>query len=145
MPQESVIQCRILADERTIPELDLKNRYRQNIGKWGETAAAQYLEGQGCAVVAVNVRTPEGEIDLIVEQGGELRFVEVKTRTSVGFGNPEESVTRRKFEHMTRAAMKYLSDHELAEGTMHLDVVAVTGKPGASNLIFEWFKDVEIA
>lgn len=126
-------------------EQGLKNRYRQNIGKWGESAAAQFLERQGCAVIAVNVRTPEGEIDLIVELNGELRFVEVKTRTTAGFGNPEESITRTKFEHMSRAAERYLVDHDQASGTWHLDVIAINGKPGIDDMKFEWFKDVEIA
>lgn len=122
----------------------MKNRYRQKIGKWGESAAAQFLEQQGCALVALNVRTPEGEIDLIVELDGELRFVEVKTRTTAGFGNPEESITRRKFEHMCSAAERYLVDHEKASGTWHLDVMAINGKPGSTDLNFEWFKDVEL-
>jgi putative endonuclease len=122
----------------------LKNHYRQVVGKWGETAAADYLMRQGCLVKEVNVRTSEGEIDLIVELEGELRFVEVKTRTSNRFGNPEEAITRRKFDHMRRAAESYLAEKTDEAGSWHLDVIAIQGKPGSQNLEFEWFKDVEI-
>ncbi|HBF40691.1 MAG TPA: YraN family protein [Anaerolineaceae bacterium] len=121
----------------------LKNRYRQNIGKCGEAAAGQYLSGQGCSILEMNQRTPEGEIDLIVELAGELRFVEVKTRTSTQYGNPEESITRSKFDHMTRAAEWYTMEHNLT-GTWHLDVIAIKGKPGSEEMDFEWFKDVEV-
>jgi putative endonuclease len=112
----------------------LKNLYKQKIGRWGEAAASEYLVAQGCSLVATTVRTPEGEI----------RFVEVKSRTSRKFGYPEESITRNKYEHMYSAAEWYLSNACTAESTWHLDVVAVYGNPDSNNIELKWFKDVEV-
>jgi putative endonuclease len=53
---------------------------RHALGRRGERVAAAYLHGRGCAVLARNVRTRRGEIDLIVRDGRSLVFVEVKTR-----------------------------------------------------------------
>jgi len=114
--------------------MKLKDLYKQKIGRWGEAAASEYLIAQGCSLIARNVRTPEGEIDLIVELVGEIRFVEVKSRTSRKFGYPEESITRNKYEHMNSAAEWYLSNAAAADGTWHLDVVAVYGNPGSNNI-----------
>ncbi len=122
----------------------LKNLYKQKIGKWGEAAASEYLVAQGCSIVARNERTPEGEIDLIVKLSGETRFVEVKSRTSHKFGYPEESITLNKYEHMVSAAEWYLSNAAVADGTWHLDVLAVYGNPGSTKIEMKWFKDVEV-
>lgn len=123
----------------------MKNLYKQKIGKWGENAAAEYLIAQGCSLVARNERTPEGEIDLIVELSGETRFVEVKSRTSHKFGYPEESITLNKYEHMVSAAEWFMSNSAATpDGTWHLDVVAVYGNPGSTKIEMKWFKDVEV-
>jgi putative endonuclease len=68
--------------------------HRQKIGKWGEAAAARYLEARGYRILQHNVRTPYGEIDLIASQESRVVFVEVKTRTSLSYGLPEAAVTR---------------------------------------------------
>ncbi len=123
----------------------MKNLYRQKIGKWGEAIASEYLAANGCNILAANVRTSEGEIDLVVELAGETRFVEVKSRTSRKFGYPEESITVVKYEHMVAAAESYLSKLEKSIEDWHLDVVAVYGKPESGIIEVEWFKDVEVS
>ena len=55
----------------------------QRVGQWGEQAAADYLSAKGYEIMARNVRTPYGEIDLIAQKDGFTIFVEVKARTSV--------------------------------------------------------------
>jgi putative endonuclease len=102
--------------------------HNQQIGKWGETVAARYLEERGFRVVARNVRTPYGEIDIIAEKEGFTSFIEVKTRTSESFGPPEISVTPRKQEHMLAAAEHYAQENEIDH--WQIDVIAVEGKPG---------------
>jgi len=59
-------------------------------GKWGESLAADYLVEKGYTLVVTNFRTPDGEIDLVVQKDGELVFVEVKTRRNVRFGMPPQ-------------------------------------------------------
>ena len=71
----------------------------QKIGAWGESVATEYLEKRGFIIIGRNVRTPYGEIDIVVEKDGVAIFVEVKTRTSKSLGPPEIAVTPRKQEH----------------------------------------------
>ncbi|MEW5941133.1 MAG: YraN family protein, partial [Chloroflexota bacterium] len=58
------------------------SRPQQRVGRWGEQAAAEYLEKRGYLILARNFRTKHGEIDLIARQDNILVFVEVKARSS---------------------------------------------------------------
>ncbi|MBN1453146.1 MAG: YraN family protein [Anaerolineales bacterium] len=98
----------------------------QKVGAWGESIAAEYLEKRGYKIIARNVRTPYGEIDLIAEKDGFTIFVEVKTRTSNSLGPPEISITPRKQEHMLSAAEHYTQKNEIDH--WQIDVIAVEGK-----------------
>jgi putative endonuclease len=100
------------------------------LGKWGELQAVKFLEGKGYQINDQNVRTPYGEIDLIAEYLGNLVFVEVKTRTSSDFGNPEEAVTELKLAHMIDSAESYLQEHTERDGDWQIDVIAVRAKHG---------------
>ncbi len=102
----------------------------QYIGRWGERAAADYLASRGYRIVARNIRTPYGEIDLIVEKDGLTIFIEVKTRTSEAFGPPELAVTPRKQQHMQASAEHYTQENNIDH--WQIDVIAVAqihGKP----------------
>jgi len=103
-------------------------KHNQRIGKWGEDTATIHLTERGYEIVARNIRTPYGEIDIIAQQGDITIFVEVKTRTSNTMGLPEESITPRKREHMLAAADHYAAEHEIDH--WQIDVVAIEGKPG---------------
>ena len=103
---------------------------RQRIGTWGESAAAGYLQGRGYVVLGRNIRTPWGEIDLLVRKDDLLVFVEVRTRTSSSFGFPEESVTRRKQAHMLASAEYALQELVPSYDNWQFDVIAIEGKPG---------------
>jgi putative endonuclease len=111
----------------------------RKVGQWGENVAASYLEKHGYKLVARNVRTPYGEIDIVVEKDGFTIFVEVKTRTSSSLGPPEISVTPKKQEHMLAAAEHYAQEHEI--DYWQIDVMAVEGKPG-SQPVFTHFENV---
>jgi len=106
-------------------------RGRKRIGSWEETLAAQYLAAHGYAVLRRNLRTPHGEVDILACREGAPVFVEVKTRTTSGFGPPELAVTARKPAHMLAATEAYLQAHPEAGETWQFDVIAVEGKPGA--------------
>ncbi len=105
----------------------------KEIGAWGEGIAADWLAERGCEVIARNVRTPYGEIDIVAQQGNVTIFVEVKTRTSDSMGLPEISVTPRKQQHMLASAEHYAAEHEIDH--WQIDVIAIEGKPGAKPLI----------
>ena len=113
----------------------------QKIGKWGEDCAFNYLESKGFKVVARNVRTPAGEIDMIVLDHEILVFVEVKTRSHHKAGYPEEAVTEEKLEHMIDSAENWLQDHPEYENNWRMDVIAVTGVINSQNPQIEWFEN----
>jgi putative endonuclease len=108
-------------------------RHNQRIGAWGEQAAADYLLQQGYLIKGRNLRTPYGEIDILAQQDEITIFVEVKTRTSIRAGLPEESITPRKREHLRAAAEYYAAEHEIDH--WQLDVLAVEGIPGGEPMI----------
>lgn len=88
--------------------------------------AAAYLQAQGLRVKARNYRQKIGEIDIICMDGDTYVFVEVKTRKNHGFGHPLEAVTSRKQRQICRAALFYLSAHDLQDVPVRFDVVGVT-------------------
>lgn len=95
---------------------------RTQLGWRGEAAAQAWLERKGWGFVDRNFRTRYGEIDLIMQEGKTLIFVEVKTRRSRRFGAPEESVTERKLERLQAAAEAWLQRHPWI-GPIRFDLV----------------------
>jgi len=118
----------------------MSNR-RQVVGRWGEDAAAEYLAANGYTVLARNVHSAHGEIDIVASKDGLLVFVEVKTRSSHTFAYPEDSVTRRKQAYMLSAAEEYLQAHPESGESWQFDVIAVEGTPGGKAQI-EHFENV---
>jgi len=115
---------------------------RQELGRWGEDLAAEYLLKQGYAVIARNVRTPYGELDLVVQQSSQATenetvtvFVEVKTRTSSAYGFPEEAITPRKQIILISASQHYLQEHPDLEDDWRIDVIAIERYPDRSPII----------
>jgi hypothetical protein len=66
------------------------------IGRSGESEAVAALEGAGFRILARNYRSPFGEVDIVAEEGNVLVFVEVKTRSSLGYGLPRDAITAAK-------------------------------------------------
>lgn len=115
---------------------------RQELGRWGEAYAANYLRDHGYEIISRNVRTPYGEIDIIAQQltkddEQELMtvFVEVKTRSSQSFGYPEESITPRKQNNLVSAAQHYLQEHPDLDMHWRIDVIAIERYPKRSPTI----------
>ncbi len=98
---------------------------RLTLGRLGEDAAANYLKRQKMKILERNYSTPVGEIDLIVRDGRYLVFVEVKTRSGVGYGSPAEAVGLRKQRQIVRTAKWYLNDAGDRGLQPRFDVVAV--------------------
>jgi putative endonuclease len=107
----------------------MKN-YRQRFGAWGEKLAEEYLERKGYVVLARNIRTPYGEIDLLVRQEATLVFVEVKARSTRAYGLPEDSLTWRKQAHILDSSRYYLQEHPEYTEDWRVDVIAIQKKPG---------------
>lgn len=70
-----------------------------------------------------------GEIDVIAEKRGRLRFIEIKTRSGPEFGRPEEAVHPAKQKKLTALAMWYLKAQKKSDVSISFDVLAVDWKP----------------
>ena len=114
--------------------------HNQTIGRWGEDVASEYLQKEGYIHVDRNVRTPYGEIDLILRRGEIIVFVEVKTRTSSRYGYPEESITPRKQQHMFDSAEHYAQEKKLEH--WRIDAISVEGKPSGKEPKITHIEDV---
>jgi putative endonuclease len=114
-------------------------KYKKEIGAWGEGIAANWLEEHGYQIIARNIRTAYGEIDIIAQQGDMTIFIEVKTlTTSINFF-PETNITTRKQQHMYNSAQLYAAEHEIDH--WQIDTTSVEGKPG-SKLVVTYFENV---
>jgi putative endonuclease len=102
---------------------------RPGTGRRAEELAAAHLESQGLRVVARNWRRPEGELDLVADDGGTCVFVEVRSRTGSALGHPLESITPEKRRRVIRSARLYLSESPGPALAYRFDVVAVTFDP----------------
>ncbi len=127
--------------EKTIKKVQKKDG-RIALGRWGESLAAEYLVEKGYTLVTTNYRTPDGEIDLVVQKDKELVFVEVKTRQNLAFGAPEEAVNDEKLDHIEAAVGHYLLNHPEFENNWRLDVISVIGSPHSKKPQIDWFENV---
>ncbi|MGM0651442.1 MAG: YraN family protein [Bacillota bacterium] len=100
-------------------------KMRQQVGQKGEEAAREYLKEQGYSIVDNNYRCRLGEIDIIARDGNTVVIVEVRTKTGLAFGRPEESITRDKARKLHRLALQYLQSHYQREISSRIDLVAV--------------------
>jgi putative endonuclease len=98
---------------------------RRRLGDFGERVAASHLEAKGYNIIERNWSTREGEIDLIATRGGDLVFVEVRSRRGTAMGTPEESITGRKASHMRAAALAYAQGHPEAPANLRIDAVVI--------------------
>ena len=115
-------------------------KHNQRVGAWGEETAAVWLAGKGYEVSRRNVRTPYGEIDIVVQKNGVTIFVEVKTLTSSRSFFPEHQITARKLEHMLNSAAHYAAENGIDR--WQVDVLAIEGKPG-DKLTIHHFENIQ--
>ena len=99
---------------------------RRLLGVAGEAEAVRFLRSAGFEIVDTGFRARCGEIDVIAEDGREVVFVEVKTRTSDAFGTPAESVTRVKRLRIVRAASVFLARAGWADRACRFDVLSIS-------------------
>lgn len=97
----------------------------RSLGNFGERVAASHLEAKGYEILERNWSVREGEIDIIAAKPEELIFVEVRSRRGGAFGQPEESITGRKAQHVRAAAAAYLMEHPDAPENQRIDVIAL--------------------
>ena len=113
----------------------------RELGTYYETRACNYLRARGLITVARNYVSRGGEIDLIMRDGGELVFVEVRMRNSNHHGGAAQSVDARKLNKIRRAVNSYLSKYS-KRPPFRLDLVAF--EPGQHSEP-HWWRAVPLA
>ena len=98
---------------------------RHETGKEGEMIAYEYLNRNFYRIICKNYRCKLGEIDIIAEEENELVFIEVKTRTGLGFGLPSDAVNRVKRSHIYNVAKYFLMQNKCENLYCRFDVIEV--------------------
>lgn len=109
-------------------------------GEAAEAQACQYLEQQGLKLRQRNYRCRQGEIDLVMDHGQQLVFVEVRYRRSTRFGSGAESVNPRKQHKLVLAAQHFLQAHpKLNNKPARFDVVSM--QLAGQTAKIDWIQD----
>ena len=116
------------------------SRHNLDFGKSSENAAGIYLRAQGYKILEVNYRNKLGEIDIVAQEAKTVCFIEVKSRSSVRRGLPQEAVNKHKQYKISRCALIYIKERRLFEQSCRFDVLAII-KDRENQLSFELIKD----
>jgi putative endonuclease len=97
-----------------------------NVGRYGEDKAAVHIKQAGLTILARNYRCPLGEMDIIAQEGLQLVFIEVRTRSSGRCGWGEETITPQKRARLNRIASHYIQFRGFkAWPPMRFDLIAI--------------------
>lgn len=116
-------------------------------GQHAEQACCEFLQQQGLGLLEKNYRGHHGEIDLIMQDGNDIVFIEVRYRNSERFGGALESVTTQKQARVLATAEQYLQTENRLKNA-RIDVVAMSQKRqnttqahSDAGYSFEWIKN----
>ena len=115
------------------------NQEKKEVGQRGEDLAVDYIQNSGYTVLERNYRCKLGEVDIIARDNDTLVFIEVRTRSSIDFGLPQESINRRKRHQISKVALEYLTRKKLKNIPARFDVIAISLKGEKEKV--EHFKD----
>ena len=106
---------------------------RRRLGDRGEERARRFLEAKGYAFLAANWRCAAGELDLVMRDGDEVVFVEVKLRRGEAMGRAEEAVSSAKGRRLLASGEWFLADRpDLGDAIWRIDLVAITLDPSGA-------------
>ena len=95
-----------------------------DLGKKGEELAIDYLQDNGYVIIEKNYRFKKAEVDVIAQKEGVLVAIEVKTRSSNYFGNPQDFVNPKKIKLLVMAIDNYVIEKDL-DVEVRFDIIAV--------------------
>jgi putative endonuclease len=95
-----------------------------DLGKFGEQMAVDFLIQKGYTILETNWIFDKAEIDIIAQKGTVLAVVEVKTRSSLLFGLPQEFVTPKKIQRLVKAINEYVNRKAL-QVDVRFDIIAI--------------------
>ena len=109
-------------------------------GRHWEETAERWLNDKGARLIARNFHCRIGEIDLIVRDGSEIAFIEVKFRSRAGYGTGADHVTFTKQRRIIGAARHYLQYHDHPPTQVfRFDVISIAATVGGTEI--EWIKN----
>lgn len=111
---------------------------KQNIGKWGEEIAIDYLEKAHLKIITTNFHSRFGEIDIIARDNDTLVFVEVRVRAEKKWGNALESITYAKQQKIRKTIDYYLIKYP-TQGSCRIDAIGIDS--GITPPIITWIKN----
>ncbi len=111
---------------------------KQKRGNQAEDKALSYLTNKGYKLLQRNFTTKAGEVDLIMQDGESLVFIEVRYRKNADFGGAAASITHKKQQRIIKAALAYQQKHA-PQSSMRFDVVAIEGIDDTLNHIINAF------
>lgn len=115
-----------------------------DLGRWGEETAADFLTRQGYVVLERDWRYGRSKVDIDLvcksPDGRAVVFVEVKTRAAEELLDPEDAVDVKKIRHIGRAAHEYVTMHDIVE-ELRFDIIAIVGSPEAANTEINHIED----
>lgn len=111
-----------------------KDMRRIRTGKQGEELAVAHLRKAGYKIVARNYRCLYGEMDVIARDGDTIVFIEVKSRKSETFGQPQEAVGLEKRKKLSRISLHYIQQKRLEACNARFDVIAVKMSPDENRI-----------
>ena len=114
----------------------------QQKGKIGEKIAKKYLEDKDFRILGENLTIQWGEIDLIAEKYGRMHVIEVKFRTSIKYGRPEEAITRHKITKLWRTAQIYRRQNELMHIPWQMDIISILLDKGSKKAQVRYFPNI---
>jgi putative endonuclease len=109
------------------------------LGTDGELLAASWLQGKGFAILHRNWRYSRYEVDIVAVKDGVLHFVEIKTRSNNSFGQPEESVNKKKIRNLLIAGAEYQRQYPTFKRVQY-DILSITVLPG--NIDYFFIEDI---
>jgi putative endonuclease len=114
-------------------------KVRKAVGAYGERVAERYLTAAGLVVLDRNWRCSDGEVDLILRDGPDVVFCEVKTRRGGAYGRPAEAVRPEKVRRLRRLATRWLEESLEPSGPhprdVRFDVVEVLPQQRGATLV----------
>ena len=112
------------------------------LGKWGETLAAEFVEKQGYEILERDWKSGHHDLDIIARDEDTLVIIEVKTRRNRLFGDPEEAIDYKKRLSLQSAINHYVKSHRI-KIPVRFDVISIVGMIGSTPEI-DHIKDVAL-
>ena len=103
------------------------------LGKKGEQLAVDFLLTNGYEIIERNYRFDKAEVDIIAQKGNILAIIEVKTRSTIDFGNPQDFVKPKQIQRLVKAVDEYVTTNNL-NVEVRFDIIAIVKERKSFNI-----------